>query len=555
MKKRTFVFALLTALLLLALQTGLAEGTACPVNPPPAMGQYATHWQLFTGKPTEYHITLAVEEETGLRTYTLHDPAAWGIAPDAMGTWRYIPETAQPAAEEPAEATEGDMLPPSVPSGWVQTAQGGEGITLELADADYTELGFPAWKAPCAAGADALILNVYLGQVRQLYAYVDYLFGDDSISITAEDHSFIINLLEQGEDGNTTSYASYDSNGILAYASYAQDTDDGSFTAWRVEAIPAREEYQLTTITHMDAAGNTCYWENGEWQNSEFIKVDAPEGISDVPYTITGDWQGIPFAQPGDAPEGTFPAGEHAADAALLPADYLPWPAGEEALYHNWAEGKAVPAMPLARWETLEDGTLAYTLTGVEGLGLQEAHQCDWRWSDASGSWQPEGQPTPGQIRFLAPAEVTDVYWEQPGQNPDLMVMLSLNRGNMRQELGLTSLQDGWWWQMDNQGGLFYTRLLDESRTLTVEYDQFQLLQYDILTIDAAGNPVSQTTYDAPDGSPDTLTLHLYYHYSEDAAQEALWLRDIGWYSYETGKPCEAPEGVNPESCQPLPVY
>lgn len=537
--KKTFSFRLLTLLAVLVLaaaHTGLAlaESPVCPVNAPPAMGQYTTGWQLYSGSPIDYHITLAVDEETGLRSYTLHDCADWGIATAAMGTWQYD----------------------AASSGWVQTQQGGGQVLLELSDADYADLGFPAWKAPCVAGADALVVNIYLGQVRQLYTYVDYLFGDNSISITAEDHSFVISLSEESDAAARTSFASYDPCGILAYASYSEEAPDGSMTAWRLEAVPAQESYRLTSIMHADAQGNTCYWEQGQWQNADFVKVEAPEGIShqDVPYTLSGEWLGIPFAQPGDAPEGTFPAGEQATDNAMQATDYKPWPDSSEALYKNWAEGKAVPAMPQVRWETLEDDTVAFTLTGVERWGVQDAHQCDWRWHESESDWQPEGEPTPGQMRFLVSAEMTDLYWEQPAQAEGMQVLFSLNRENLLQEAGMTSLAGNWSWQVDNRGGLIYSRQLDETRTLTAEYDGYRLLQYDILTVDESGVPVSQTCYDAPDDAPDTYTLHLYYHYSENVTEEALWLRNIGWYSYETGKPCEGPEGVVPENCLPLTV-
>jgi hypothetical protein len=317
-------------------------------------------------------------------------------------------------------------------------------------------------------------------------------------------------------------------------------------TAWRLEA--AGEEYRLSSIMHADAAGSTCYWEHGQWLNSDFETVEAPEGISPehVPYTLSGEWLGVPFANPGDAPSGTFPA--HAGDPAVKAADYLPWPAEAEALYRNWAEGRAVPALPAARWETLESGDVLYTLTGVESWGVQAAHQCLWQWSDSEQGWQPAGEPVPGQMSFLAPAEMTDLFWEMPATDPELLTAFTLNRQNMLLQAGVSTLQSDRLWQMDNQGGMLCTRRLDENRTLTAEYDNDLLLQYDILTVDENGFPVSQTVFDAPEDAPDTYTLHLYYHYSENAAEEALWLRDIGWYSYETGKPCEGPAGVDAES-------
>lgn len=552
MKKFLYPFtALLAAFVLLTCACALAEAPALPVNAPPAPGEYATRWQLYTGEPVEYLIDLTVDEETGLRTYTLQNPAEWGIDASVNGQWSY-----QRQADADQQEAEADQPMAAPVSGWVQTRQGGDTVTLTLTDSDYAELGFPAWRVPCADDQVQLSLNIYLGQVRQVYAYVDYLFGDSSISITAEDHSFIINLTAPAEDGFLTSYASYDPSGILAYAAYTEEYADGSLTGYRLEAIPAKESYQLTTITHADAQGNTCYWENGVWQNADFEKVDAPEGITpdQPPYTVTGDWQGIPFAQPGDAPEGVFPVGDHPVDALLKAAEYRPWPAGGEALYRNWAEGKAIPALPAAAWETPEDGTVVYTLTGLENWGVQPAHQCDWRWSEAELAWQPEGEPTPGRMRLFTGSEVTDVRWSQPCTDEDLTVTFCLNRANMTQQAALESLSGGWWWQLDQQGGLLYTRALDECRDVTVEYSGYTLLQYEVLTTDPDGAPVSQTVYDAPETSPDTYTLHLYYHYCEDVTKEALWLRDIGWYSYETGKPCDAPEGVQPESCKPFDI-
>jgi len=553
--KKTFFLrlcSLLTVLMLAAAATALAEAPGCPVNAPPALGQYTTGWQLYSGAPVDYRIDLAVDEETALRTYTIYDAESWGIAENALGTWAYV---SAPAAAEETEAA-GDQQPEAAASGWEQTAQGGSDVILQLSDADYAELGFPAWKAPCAAGADALVVNIYLGQVRQVYAYVDYLFGDNSISITAEDSSFIITLGEMTEAGYLSSYASYDPSGILAYASYAQEAPDGSMTAWRLEAVPAQESYRLTSIMHADAAGNTCYWEHGEWQNADFVKVEAPEGISpeDVPYTLTGEWLGIPFAKPGDAPEGSFPAGAHAADAAGKAADFKPWPDETDALYRSWTEAKTVPALPEARWETLESGEVRFTLTGIERWGVQEQHQCGWLWSDADLGWRQEGEPTPGQLRFTVPAEMTDLYWRETAADPETEIAFTLNRENMLAEAELSSASGDWFWLMDNQGGMSFGRALDSSRMLHAEYEDYRLLQYDILTSDESGALLSQTVFDAPEDAPDTYSLHLYYHYSENAAEEALWLRDIGWYSYETGKPCECPEGVEPEKAVPLKV-
>lgn len=546
----TRLSALLAALVLLASSAALGEAAVCPVNAPPALGQYATRLELFGGDAVDYQVTLAIDEETGMRTYTIHNPLDWGIAEAALGIWQYRAQEAPDAAGETS-----DVPAPLQEPGWVQTAQGGEDIRLLLEDALYANEGFPLWKAPCNGGADALSLNIYLGQLRQLYVYVDYLFGNDSISITAEDNSFLVSLTGEGETEGITGYASYDANGILAYAVYGQEMPDGGFTGWRVEAVPARKAYLLTGITHEDGQGNGFYWENGEWQNGDFEPVDAPEGIdpANPPYTIEGEWQGVPFAQPGDAPEGSFPVGEQTVDAAMRAADYRPWPEGENAVYRSWTEGKTAPAMPGASWQTGEDGTVVYTLTIPETLGMRPEDQCDWRWSDIQSDWERAGEPTPGQMRFLAPAEVTDIRWSQPSADETVALELELNRANMRQTLGLF-FGDGRAWKMDNQGGLYYCRSLDENRILTVEYADDQLLGYEILTIDEAGEPVSQQNFDAPEDAPDTYSLHLYYHFSEDLAQEALWLRDIGWYSYETGKPCEGPAGVEPEKCLPLEV-
>ena len=207
--------------------------------------------------------------------------------------------------------------------------------------------------------------------------------------------------------------------------------------------------------------------------------------------------------------------------------------------------------MPAAGWQTQPDGSVIYTLAIPDTLGMRPEDQCDWRWSDVQSDWERAGEPTPGQMRFLAPAEVTDIHWSQPSTQPETEVMIELNRANMRQMTGMRH-SSGWVWEMDNQGGLYGQRPLDENRILTMEYDSYRLLSYSIITTDEAGELVSQQTFDAPEDAPDTYSLHLYYHYGSDATEEALWLRDIGWYSYETGKPCEGPAGVEPEKSLPL---
>ena len=541
--KRSFLTclsALLAVCVLLSAGIALGEASPCPVNAPPALGQYATRLTLFAGDEVDYQVTLAVDETTGMRTYTIHRPLAWGIAEEALGTWQY-----QPHAEQ------GDHVILT----WEQTARGGEDIRLLLSDADYREYGFPTWETPCTGGAEALALNVYLGQVRQLYVYVDYQFGNDSISITAEDNSFLVNLAGEGETDGITSYASYDAEGILAYAVYGQETPDGGFTGWHLEAVPDQKTYRLTGITHEDGQGNGFYWSNGVWQNGDFEPVDGPAGIdpANPPYTVDGEWQGVPFAQPGDAPEGSFPVGEQTVDAAMQAGDWRPWPEDENAIYRSWAEGKTVPVMPDAGWQTQPDGSVIYTLAIPDTLGMRPEDQCDWRWSDAQSDWERAGEPTPGQMRFLAPAEVTDIHWSQPSTQPETELMIELNRANMLQMTGMRH-SSGWVWEMDNQGGLYGCRPLEGNRILTMDYDSGLLVSYDILTTDGADELVSQQTFDTPEDAPDTYSLHLYYHYSGDAAEEALWLRDIGWYSYETGKPCEGPAGVEPEKCLPLEV-
>lgn len=535
-KNRSLWLICLLAALLCGLSCAFAETSACPVNPPPAPDALSTGWQLFTGDPAGYNVTLSVDEETGLRTYTLHDAAGWGIPESALGTWTYVP----------TEGAEGGSAAP----GWTQTAQGGTQVILQLTDADYAELGFPSWSVPCAAGADSLDVTLYLGQLRRLYAYVDYHFGDSSISIAADDLSFVMNLCAQTADGIASAYASYDPSGTLAYLTYTQEAADGSFTSYRTEAVPAKKTYLLTAITHADAQGSTCYWQGGEWQNEDFEKVEAPEGISaDVlPYTLSGGWRGIPFAKPGDAPEGSFPAGE--GDSALNAADWLPWPMEAEALYRSQTESGSVPALPAARWETPEDGIVRFTLTGVERWGVPAEQQCQWQWNDADLSWQQSGEPTPGQLCFMVPAVMTDLNWEQAAG--DLQVGFTLNRENMLLAAELRSVSGNWSWMMDNQGGLTFSHAIDANRRLSAEYTNGVLSRYELLTTDENGTPVSQTVFDAPEAAPDTYTLHLYYHYSENVTEEALWLRDIGWYSYETGKPCDGPEGVEPEKIEPL---
>lgn len=529
MKKNRILPVLVLLLLLMQLCCAFAEAPVCPVATPPAPDQLHTRWQLFTGEPVSYEITLSVDEETGLRTYTLHDPASWAIAGEAMGTWQY-----QAQGEAP---------------GWLQTAQGGDGITLELPDEVYQEYGFLTFTVPCAAGADEISLKVYLGQLRKVYAFVDYRFGESRISIAAHDNSFALDLCAPRGDGTATLYASYDENGILAHAGFTLEAADGAYTSYNVEAIPALKEYKLMSIIHK--TDETLLWENGRWMTDDYEKADAPEGISpeNVPYTLVGGWEDIPFAQPGDLPEGVFPA---AADTAAETAatGYRPWPE-EEALYRDQRAAGAAPALPALTWETGEDGSRILTLTGPDSWGIRAEHQCDWRWNDAALEWEPEGDATPEQLRFHLTPATTSLEWRQACVDPALHVQLALSFDSLWQEM-LLEHESGWYWQLDNQGSLIYQRPLTKGRTLTAQYVDGELLEYSILAADAEGDLLWEAVYTPENESSDVFSLRLFYHYDENAVNEALWLRDIGWYSYETGKPCECPEGVELEAYVPL---
>ncbi len=569
--KKLFLLRL-TALALAALLCGLsgcalAQESGCPVNPPPAFGVFPTLHTLYAGQPVDYDVTLSIDEETGLRTYTIQNPADWGILPDSFGTWEYV--TGDPAGEGQAEARavagameagpeaadpqpEADQPKPAAEPAWLQTEQGGDQVRLLLTDAAYAQHGFPRWTVPCAGAADSLTLNVYLGQVRHLYGYVDYRFGEDIVSVTAEDHSFTITCDRSREDGYTSTISSYDAAGVLAYANYIEAFDDGSMTGYTVEAYPATQTYQLAALSRIDPEGNACHWENGQWTNEKFEPVEAPEGLStdDAPYTIEGGWQGVPFASPGDAPEGSFPAPLLPADPALAAHDYSPWPEDENAICRSLQTAGATPALPAVTWATREDGMVVYTLTNLDSWAIAPEDQGDWILRE--DGWVRGSDSTPGSLSLIcdAPTGGSLLIWERETIHPGEYVQFTLDRVNASIEARLMKADGSAWWFDDlAQGG--FSRPVSGHRTVEVWYTEGVLESYSILTRDGAGNLQSQASYEA-DGAGEAFQLKLFFLYSPDAVNEFLWMKDIGWYSYDTGAPCDPPAGVELGDYQPL---
>lgn len=544
--KKTFSFSLTALAVLVTLllcTSALAGETGCPVQLPGDITTMPTQWQLFAAQPVDYQLTLQVDEETGLRTYTIQNPADWGIDAAAFGVWQY------------QDATAGDQ--PEMTGEWTQTAAEGNIVQLLLTNDTYEQTGFPKWTVPCSGAADSLTLNAYLGQIRHLYAYVDYQFGEDTISVYAQDNSFTVSCIRTEDETVISTYVSYDPSGILAYASYSIACADGSLTTYRMEAIPQQQCYVLTEVYHCDAEGQLFYWVNGQWQNEGYEPVEAPAGVSteELPFAITGDWAGIPFEEPGDKPEGSFPAGSMPSDPSLVAADYQPWPEDIGALYLRWVDAGLVPVLPAASWATQEDGTVTFTLTGLEKWGLAEAHAGDWHWNAFTGKWDRGEHSTPGTMTLMIPAgqPAQSIRWEQPTRNEGEQLCLALNRSGLLQEVCLTGA-DGSYWQMDNQGGLICRRTLDSTHWLLATYDQYALQDYSVHTTDEAGNLLTQAYY-APEDTGDPFELACFFLYSNETGyEECLWIRNVGWYSYETGEPCECPEGIDLAEYPPLVV-
>ena len=522
---------LLTAFVcLVSLQPASAESPAFPLNAPPAFGQVPTQFTLFSGAPVDYAITLQVDEETGLRTYTIPNPLEWGLDASVPGVWEY--------------ASDG---------GWQRTGDAADGqLVLLLPAAAYEQEGFPLWGAPCSQEDTTLSLNIYLGEMRHLYAYVDYEFPGSIISVTAEDCSFVVesHQYDLEEDGIDGTYASYDPAGVLAYVSYTSITPGGSLISYNVDADTANQTYRLSDIVYNDEDDNSFYWnhQDGQWQNGNFEPTDAPEGVSveKLPFTIVGDWAGIPFEQPGDKPEGAFAASALPADPAMDANQYRPWPEETDALYHSWASAGLIPALPAVSWATREDGAVVYTLTGLENWGVPDASMGTWQQQEAGGSWQ-QLDAAPADALTLISCNEPDslIFWEVPCTEPGTSLQLYLHRSSMMQELTYT-LPDGSSWLMDNRGGLVYNRVLDATHTLEAIYDDYTLVECNLHQSDEAGNRLSQACYNLTEVEPAALELGCFFLYSPEMNyEEALWLKDIGWYSYETGAPCEEPQNVD----------
>lgn len=542
MNKRFFRSAciLLTALLLagLAVSGAVAENAAFPINPPPAFGQVPAHFSPFSGEPVEYTVTLQVDEETGLRTYTIPDPLAWGLAASVPGVWEYDPD-----------------------NGWQRTgdAEGGQVQLLVSAEAFEAE-GCPMWGAPCTKENTFLNLNIYLGELRHLYAYVDYQFENGIISIAADDGSFTLSNFEpHGEEEAFGSlYASYDPAGVLAYAAFNCFAADQSLISYTVQADVASQSYVLTDMSSTDAEGNIVFWSSydGQWQNDDFEPVDAPEGISaeNLPFTVTGGWAGVPFEQPGDKPEGTFPVADLPSDPELDIKDYLPWPEDAD-LYRSLRDAGPFPAFPVISWATREDGACVFTIEGLsqwDAAGsLQGTYEYDPEWED----WRrPPTCIVDYPLELLLPAGVdaSTVYWTPGPRIGDLTMFLS--RDTLTVEMNGNFYHEGSW-SLNNKGWASLTRPLDGNRTLEAIYDDYTLQEYNIHQSDENGNRLAQACYQPSETDPAVFELGCFFLYSPEMDyEEALWLKDIGWYSYETGEPCDAPEGVDLTQYPPLTV-
>lgn len=530
---------LLSALVLLASLPALAESPAFPINTPPAFGQVPTQFALFTGNPVDYTITLQVDDATGLRTYTIENALSWGMDASVPGTYEYDNENA-----------------------WQRTGDAPEGqVQLLLTSEVFEEQGFPVWSALFPDGVNNLDLEIYLGELRHLYAYVNYYFNGNTISVTADDHSFVVECVQYDpeEDNICTTYASYDPAGVLAYVSYTNIGPYGSLLSYTVDADLANKTYRLSDIAYTDDAENSYYWNrhDGQWQNGNFEPTDAPEGISTetLPFTIVGDWAGIPFEQPGDKAEGIFPAATADVDPALMANQYRPWPQETTAIYRNFAAAGPIPVLPEVSWQTQEDGSTLYTLTGIERWALPESAMVNWTWDDSFHQWMDAAQATPGQLTLAYPADadLSTLFWDHSTTTQDEQFMLDLSRSNLTINAGFDNLTERFCWQMDNQGSLVYTRWLDDTRSLEAIYDDYVLVEYNIHQSDADGNRLSQACYSASDENPDLFELGCFFLYSPEMNyEETLWIKDVGWYSYETGDVCDAPEGIDLAQYPPL---
>lgn len=546
MKKPIFLILLLC--LCLGLTAAAAE-SVCPVHPLPAPGEIHTTWQLYAGEPVAYLVDKQIDTEAGLVVYTIQNPDAWGLAPQAMTTWQYAPDTALwQSAGDPLENR----------------------VVLVMALEEYAQLGFPSWEAPGTGDVRYIRLSDYGFDTAQ-ELLVDYCFDGGEISISL----FGQGCMLTAETPETSTFAQYDDEGRLYYGSYYSIAPDQSNVSITIQPDEATQSYPVTDVFYTTRSGEEFYWANGYWTDMLNNPVDAPEGIDleNLPFQLLGQWAGMPVmpftgtewddigesyddTAAGDWPEALPESGaiQHspgiptAADVTV--ANYWPYPT-QKGVYATWPDSLPAPLMPEVSWLTREDGTVVFTIKGVRRWGVRTADLGSWTYEN--GGWIREEVSTEDQLTLLCPPEESAFFlqWIRGGEGNVEQIALMLYPDGNGMDLVVTQ-SDRCSFGLSNTGESYLCYPLDDYYLVEAYYMGGKLDEYMV-----NGTGVDGMGYYAdylPDQTTGEMALASLNVWNVSGAYDLNWSRDDGWTNFETGLSSPAPDFLSLDDFAPLPL-
>ncbi len=545
MKKQFFLILLLC--LCLGLTAAAAE-SAAPVTQLPAPDEIHTSWQLYTGDPVAFLVDKQLDAQAGLVVYTIQNPEAWGLAPEAMTTWQYVPEAAQ----------------------WQPVGEQLENqVVLVLAMEEYAQMGFPTWEAPGAGNVRRIRLSDY-GFDNAQELLIDYCFDEGEVSITLFGQGCMLTV----NTASTSAFAQYDDEGRLYYGSYYHVWPDYSNASITVQPDEATQSYPVTDVFYTTAQGEEFYWSNGYWTDMLNNPVDAPKNIDleKLPFKLVGQWAGMPvmpftggsWDDTGESYDDSFEdwpealpesgAIQHSPGiptaAEVSAADYWPYPA-LKGVYAAWPETLPAPAMPQVSWLTREDGAVVFTVEGVLNWGVKKTDLGSWTYEN--GGWSRGEASTEDQLTLVCPADESAFFlqWIQGGEGVVEQVGMMLYPDGNGMDL-VVSQADRCSFGLSNTGESYLCYPLDEYYLVEAYYMGGKLDEYMVNGTGADG--MGYYADYLPDAATGEMVLASLNVWNVSGAYDLNWSREDGWSSFETGLPCEAPDFLSLDDFAPLPL-
>ncbi|MBE5801737.1 MAG: hypothetical protein E7319_05550 [Clostridiales bacterium] len=270
--KKILAILLCLMLVLTSLSAFAAEAqpaaSVCLITKPAVPEEIHTQWQLFQKEPDLHLDVRGVVEETGENlVVTLDNLDTWGVAPEALTTWTYDQENRQWVAEPLAEGA----------------AQ--RSAVLRINAYFYYMNGFPTWECKGTGDIIALQLDDYSGDPNNPDYQITVQLEDATVGISLAGEGFTLGSYSD----DTMSYCIYTQQGVLTYANYFVQHENGDLATYAVTLDQTTGGYPLTFLNIIGADGSNVLWTEGEWFDINDNSVAAPAGYEnpeDLPFTL-----------------------------------------------------------------------------------------------------------------------------------------------------------------------------------------------------------------------------------------------------------------------------